>query len=161
MASNPPLESTTAFARKRTSPVGVIANQPWRLGGVIDAAAAEKGAQFVSMCDRFGLPLIVLVDTPGFMPGPAVVADACRDLVAHEAALRAGLQASLDLVMQRLSPAEIEAGLEGGLFGRKARLWERYKAVHEEMRCNVSPKLVGRPGEAFAEAYEAHAERYG
>jgi acetyl-CoA carboxylase carboxyltransferase component len=49
--------------------VGVIANQPWRLGGVIDAAAAEKGARFVDACDRFGLPLVVLVDTPGFMPG--------------------------------------------------------------------------------------------
>jgi acetyl-CoA carboxylase carboxyltransferase component len=59
----------TALARIDGRPVGVIANQPWRLGGVIDAAAAEKGAQFVSMCDRFGLPLIVLVDTPGFMPG--------------------------------------------------------------------------------------------
>ena len=50
-------------------PVGVVANQPRRLGGVIDAAAAEKAALFVDACDRFGLPLVVLVDTPGFMPG--------------------------------------------------------------------------------------------
>jgi acetyl-CoA carboxylase carboxyltransferase component len=59
----------TALARLEGSPVGVLANQPWRLGGVIDAAAAEKAALFVSMCDRFRLPLVVLVDTPGFMPG--------------------------------------------------------------------------------------------
>ncbi len=59
----------TAFARVQGRPVGVVANQPWRLGGVIDAAAAEKGARFVAACDRFRLPLVVLVDTPGFMPG--------------------------------------------------------------------------------------------
>jgi acetyl-CoA carboxylase carboxyltransferase component len=59
----------TALARVDGRPVGVIANQPRRLGGVIDAVAAEKGALFVADCDRFGLPLVVLVDTPGFMPG--------------------------------------------------------------------------------------------
>ena len=59
----------TALARIDGRPVGVIANQPRRLGGVIDAVAAEKAALFVSACNRFRLPLIVLVDTPGFMPG--------------------------------------------------------------------------------------------
>lgn len=59
----------TGLARIDGHPVGVIANQPWRLGGVIDAAAAEKGALFVAACDRFRVPLVVLVDTPGFMPG--------------------------------------------------------------------------------------------
>ena len=59
----------TALARIDGRPVGLLANQPWRLGGVIDAQAAEKAALFVSACDRFGLPLVVLVDTPGFMPG--------------------------------------------------------------------------------------------
>jgi acetyl-CoA carboxylase carboxyltransferase component len=59
----------TGLARVEGRPVGVIANQPRHLGGVIDAAGAEKGALFVSACDRFGLPLVVLVDTPGFMPG--------------------------------------------------------------------------------------------
>jgi acetyl-CoA carboxylase carboxyltransferase component len=59
----------TGFARIEGRAVGVIANQPRRLGGVIDAEAAEKGALFVDRCDRFGIPLVVLVDTPGFMPG--------------------------------------------------------------------------------------------
>jgi acetyl-CoA carboxylase carboxyltransferase component len=49
--------------------VGVIANQPRWLGGVLDADSAQKGARFVRMCDTFNLPLLVFVDTPGFLPG--------------------------------------------------------------------------------------------
>jgi acetyl-CoA carboxylase carboxyltransferase component len=59
----------TAFARIEGRPVAVIANQPRYLGGVIDSAAAEKAASFVRTCDAFGLPLVVLCDTPGFLPG--------------------------------------------------------------------------------------------
>jgi acetyl-CoA carboxylase carboxyltransferase component len=59
----------TAIARLDGRSVGLIANQPRALGGVIDAAASEKAALFVASCDRFGLPLVVFVDTPGFMPG--------------------------------------------------------------------------------------------
>jgi acetyl-CoA carboxylase carboxyltransferase component len=59
----------TALARIDGRAVGVIANQPKYLGGVIDAVAAEKAARFVGFCDSFGLPLVVAVDTPGFMPG--------------------------------------------------------------------------------------------
>jgi acetyl-CoA carboxylase carboxyltransferase component len=59
----------TAFCRIEGRPVGVIANQPWFLGGVIDAAAAQKAAKFVRTCNSYGLPLVVLVDTPGFLPG--------------------------------------------------------------------------------------------
>jgi acetyl-CoA carboxylase carboxyltransferase component len=57
------------LARMDGSPVGVIANQPRYLGGTLDAESAQKGAWFVDFCNRFGLPLIVLVDTPGFLPG--------------------------------------------------------------------------------------------
>jgi acetyl-CoA carboxylase carboxyltransferase component len=59
----------TGLARLDGRPVGVIANQPRYLGGVLDAASSEKGARFVSKCNSFGIPLLVLVDTPGFMPG--------------------------------------------------------------------------------------------
>jgi acetyl-CoA carboxylase carboxyltransferase component len=59
----------TALARLEGRPVGLVANQPRQLGGVIDAAASEKAALFVEGCNRFGLPLVVFVDTPGFMPG--------------------------------------------------------------------------------------------
>src|SRR5207248_5126508 len=73
-----------AFARIEGAPVGVIANQPRHLGGCLDAAASEKGAWFVEECDRFGLPLVVLVDTPGFLPGARQERDA---IIRHGAAL--------------------------------------------------------------------------
>ncbi len=59
----------TAFARIEGRVVGIIANQPRHLGGVLDANACDKGARFVNTCDRLRIPLVVLVDTPGFMPG--------------------------------------------------------------------------------------------
>jgi acetyl-CoA carboxylase carboxyltransferase component len=59
----------TALTRIDGRTVGVIANQPRYLGGVLDAASSQKGARFVSQCNKFGIPLLVLVDTPGFMPG--------------------------------------------------------------------------------------------
>ena len=49
--------------------VGVIANNPLRLGGCLDAVSAEKAARFVRMCDALGVPLIVVVDVPGYLPG--------------------------------------------------------------------------------------------
>jgi acetyl-CoA carboxylase carboxyltransferase component len=59
----------TTFARIDGRTVGVIANQPRYMGGVLDAASSEKGARFVNQCNAFGIPMVVLVDTPGFMPG--------------------------------------------------------------------------------------------
>jgi len=59
----------TTFARIEGRPVGIVANQPHYLAGVLDAESSEKAARFVSFCDSFGLPLIAVVDTPGFMPG--------------------------------------------------------------------------------------------
>jgi acetyl-CoA carboxylase carboxyltransferase component len=59
----------TGFARLDGRTVGVIANQPRHLGGVLDASSSQKGARFVSKCNAFGIPLVVLVDTPGYMPG--------------------------------------------------------------------------------------------
>ncbi len=61
--------AVTAFARIDGRPVGIVANQPHYLGGVLDAAGSEKAARFVGFCDSFGLPLLAVVDTPGFMPG--------------------------------------------------------------------------------------------
>jgi acetyl-CoA carboxylase carboxyltransferase component len=59
----------TALGRLDGRPLAVVANQPRHLGGVLDAAASEKAARFVGLCDSFGLPLLAVVDTPGFMPG--------------------------------------------------------------------------------------------
>ena len=58
-----------AFARIEGRAVGIIANQPKFLGGVLDADSSQKAARFVRTCNSFGLPLLVLVDTPGFLPG--------------------------------------------------------------------------------------------
>jgi acetyl-CoA carboxylase carboxyltransferase component len=57
------------FARLEGHPVAVIANQARYLGGIIDTEGSQKGAKFVRTCDAYGIPLLVLVDTPGFMPG--------------------------------------------------------------------------------------------
>ena len=61
----------TCFARFGGRPVGIVANQPLHLAGTLDASACEKGAHFVSICDSFGLPLIYLIDLPGFLLGSA------------------------------------------------------------------------------------------
>jgi acetyl-CoA/propionyl-CoA carboxylase carboxyl transferase subunit len=59
----------TGLGRLTGRTVGVIANNPLRLGGCIDSPGAEKAARFVRMCDAFGIPLVVLVDVPGYLPG--------------------------------------------------------------------------------------------
>jgi acetyl-CoA/propionyl-CoA carboxylase carboxyl transferase subunit len=60
---------TIALGRLGGRTVGVIANNPLRLGGCLDALSAEKAARFVRMCDTFGVPLVVVVDVPGYLPG--------------------------------------------------------------------------------------------
>ena len=57
------------FARMDGHPVGIVANQPEILAGVIDINASDKGARFIRFCDAFHIPLVTLVDTPGFLPG--------------------------------------------------------------------------------------------
>ncbi len=59
----------TAFATIDGRPVGVVANQPTALAGTLDIPASQKGARFINMCDAFNLPIVTLVDTPGFYPG--------------------------------------------------------------------------------------------
>jgi propionyl-CoA carboxylase beta chain len=59
------------FARLGGHAVGVIANQPMVLAGVLDIDASEKAARFVRFCDSFNIPIVTLVDVPGFMPGTA------------------------------------------------------------------------------------------
>ncbi|MEO6124704.1 MAG: carboxyl transferase domain-containing protein [Ilumatobacteraceae bacterium] len=59
----------TAFATFGGRPVGIVANQPISLAGTLDIPASQKAARFVSFCDAFNLPIITLVDTPGFYPG--------------------------------------------------------------------------------------------
>ena len=58
-----------ALGRLGGRTVGVVANNPLRLGGCLDSTSAEKAARFVRMCDAFAVPLVVLVDVPGYLPG--------------------------------------------------------------------------------------------
>lgn len=60
---------TTVIGRLGGATVGVIANNPAHIGGVLDSSAGEKAARFVRTCDAFGIPLIVIADVPGFLPG--------------------------------------------------------------------------------------------
>ncbi|HJU97717.1 MAG TPA: carboxyl transferase domain-containing protein [Jiangellaceae bacterium] len=60
---------TTTLGRLGGRTVGVVANNPLRLGGCLDSTSAEKAARFVRMCDAFGVPLVVVVDVPGYLPG--------------------------------------------------------------------------------------------
>ncbi|WP_423193445.1 carboxyl transferase domain-containing protein [Cupriavidus sp. H18C2] len=66
----------TALARVEGRPVGIMANNPYHLGGAIDADAADKASRFMQLCDAHGLPIVSLIDTPGFMVGPEVEARA-------------------------------------------------------------------------------------
>jgi acetyl-CoA/propionyl-CoA carboxylase carboxyl transferase subunit len=59
----------TSLGRLGGRTVGVIANNPLRLGGCLDSPSAEKASRFVRMCDAFGIPLVVVVDVPGYLPG--------------------------------------------------------------------------------------------
>jgi acetyl-CoA carboxylase carboxyltransferase component len=63
-------EMVTALARVEGRPVGVIANNTMVMAGAVTSAAADKAARFLQLCDAFGLPVLSLVDTPGYMVGP-------------------------------------------------------------------------------------------
>ncbi|HEY2570338.1 MAG TPA: acyl-CoA carboxylase subunit beta, partial [Solirubrobacteraceae bacterium] len=65
-------ELVTCFARLDGRAVGILANQSKHKGGVLTSDSADKGAQFVSLCDAYGIPLVFLADTPGFMVGTQV-----------------------------------------------------------------------------------------
>jgi acetyl/propionyl-CoA carboxylase alpha subunit/acetyl-CoA carboxylase carboxyltransferase component len=66
----------TALARIEGRPVGLLANNPKHLGGAIDVEAADKAARFMQLCNAHGLPIVSLTDTPGFMVGPEIEAQA-------------------------------------------------------------------------------------
>jgi acetyl-CoA carboxylase carboxyltransferase component len=90
-------EMVTALARIDGRPVGLIANNTMVMAGAITAAAADKAARFLQLCDTFGIPIVSLIDCPGYMVGPvaeaeALVRRASRLLVAG-AALRVPLVA--------------------------------------------------------------------
>jgi len=83
-------ELVTALARVEGRPVGIIANNCKLKAGVVTGAAGDKAARFMQLCDAFGLPMVSLIDTPGYMVGPeaerdALVRHCCRMLISGAA----------------------------------------------------------------------------
>src|SRR4051812_43671274 len=83
-------ELVTALARIEGRPVGIVANNCKYAAGVVTGGAADKAARFLQLCDAFGLPVVSLIDTPGYMVGPdaereALVRHCCRMLIAGAA----------------------------------------------------------------------------
>ncbi|MGH2829716.1 MAG: carboxyl transferase domain-containing protein, partial [Actinomycetota bacterium] len=76
----------TGLARLDGVPVGVVASQPGRRGGILDGRTATKGARFVDFCGRFGIPILTFVDVPGFLPGST---EERRGIITQGAALLA------------------------------------------------------------------------
>ena len=74
----------TGLARLDGIPVGVVASQPARKAGILDTGSATKGARFVSFCGRFGIPIVTLVDVPGFLPGSG---EERKGVITHGASL--------------------------------------------------------------------------
>jgi acetyl-CoA carboxylase carboxyltransferase component len=68
-------ELVTALARIEGRPLGVLANNTMHMAGAVTAAASDKAARFLQLCDAFGLPVVSLVDTPGYMVGPQAEAE--------------------------------------------------------------------------------------
>jgi acetyl-CoA carboxylase carboxyltransferase component len=62
----------TCFARMNGRPVGIVANQPKQLGGILENDSSDKAARFINLCDAFGIPLLFIQDVPGFMVGTKV-----------------------------------------------------------------------------------------
>lgn len=114
----------TTLGRLAGLTVGVVANNPLRLDGCIDSAAAEKAARFVRMCDSFGVPLVVLADSPGYLPGCAqewggVARRAAKLLYAFaEAAVP-----RITLIARRAYGSALVAMNSGGLGATRVLAW--------------------------------------
>jgi acetyl-CoA carboxylase carboxyltransferase component len=106
----------TALARIEGRPVGILANNPVHLGGAIDADAADKAARFMQLCNAHGLPLVSLVDTPGFMVGPEIEALAQVRHVSRMFVVAAGLRVPFFAVVVRKGYGLGAMAMTGGGF---------------------------------------------
>lgn len=106
----------TAFGRLGGRAVGFVASNPQHLGGAVDADAADKLARFMQLCDARGLPLVSLIDTPGFMVGPDVEARAQVRHVSRLFVIAAALRVPYFSVVLRKAFGLGAMGLSGGGF---------------------------------------------
>ncbi|MFZ1153631.1 MAG: carboxyl transferase domain-containing protein [Solirubrobacteraceae bacterium] len=106
----------TALTRVQGRPLGIIANDPSHLGGAIDADAADKAARFLQMCDAFGLPVLFLCDTPGFMVGPAAEQTATVRHFARLFVIGANLEIPIGTIVLRKGYGLGAQAMAGGSF---------------------------------------------
>jgi acetyl-CoA carboxylase carboxyltransferase component len=106
----------TALARIEGKPLGVIANDPAHLGGAIDADASDKAARFLQMCDAFGLPVLFLCDTPGFMVGPEAEQTATVRHFSRLFVIGANLQIPIGTIVLRKGYGLGAQAMAGGSF---------------------------------------------
>jgi acetyl-CoA carboxylase carboxyltransferase component len=106
----------TALVRIEGHPFGLIANDPMQLGGAIDEVGAEKAARFLQLCDAFGLPVISLCDTPGFMVGPEIEARAQVRKVSRLFVVGASLSVPIFCVILRKGYGLGAQAMAGGSF---------------------------------------------
>ena len=108
----------TALARVEGRAVGVIANNPLHLAGAIDAANADKAARFLQLCEAFGLPVLSLCDTPGFMVGPEAEETALVRHVSRMFVVGASLTVPFACVITRKAYGLGAQAMAGGSFHR-------------------------------------------
>ncbi|HVT41848.1 MAG TPA: carboxyl transferase domain-containing protein, partial [Acidimicrobiales bacterium] len=108
----------TALVRMEGRAVGVIANNPMHLAGAIDAANADKAARFLQLCEAFGLPVLFLCDTPGFMVGPDAEETALVRHVSRMFVVGASLTVPFACVVLRKGYGLGAQAMAGGSFRR-------------------------------------------
>jgi acetyl-CoA carboxylase carboxyltransferase component len=108
----------TALARVEGRPIGVVANNPLHLAGAIDAGCADKAARFMQLCEAFGLPLLLLCDTPGFMVGPEAEETALVRHVSRMFVVGASLTVPFATVVLRKGYGLGAQAMAGGSFRR-------------------------------------------
>ena len=108
----------TALARVEGRAVGVIANNPMHLAGAIDAGNADKAARFLQLCEAFGLPILSLCDTPGFMVGPEAEETALVRHVSRMFVVGATLTVPFACVILRKAYGLGAQAMAGGSFRR-------------------------------------------
>jgi acetyl-CoA carboxylase carboxyltransferase component len=108
----------TSLIRVEGKPVGVIANNPVHLAGAIDAGCADKAARFMQLCEAFGLPLLFLCDTPGFMVGPEAEETALVRRVSRMFVVGASLTVPFATVVLRKGYGLGAQAMAGGSFRR-------------------------------------------
>jgi acetyl-CoA carboxylase carboxyltransferase component len=106
----------TALARIEGQPFGVVANDPFHLGGAVDADGADKAARFLQLCDAYGLPIVSLCDTPGFMVGPQAETTALVRHVSRMFVAAAGLAVPYFTVVLRKGYGLGAQAMSGGHF---------------------------------------------